>query len=31
VRLRGLRWEGEGRAADLLRPAGEDVFRGAAL
>ena len=29
VRLRGLRWEGEGRAADLLRPVREDVFRSA--
>jgi coenzyme F420-0:L-glutamate ligase / coenzyme F420-1:gamma-L-glutamate ligase len=27
VRLRGLRWEGEGRAADLLRAVHEDVFR----
>lgn len=27
VRLRGLRWEGEGRASDLLRAVHEDVFR----
>lgn len=25
--VRGLRWEGEGRGADLVRPAAEDVFR----